>query len=229
MSEILVEALDARRVYAINGREVVALERATCRVRAGETIALLGPSGSGKSTLLHLMGALDAPSSGLVRFPALGKPHSLRPGKVAFAFQAQSLMASLTALENTALPLVLGGMNQPEAKRLALEVLGTLDLLHVTDQLPEELSGGQAQRIAVARAIAGTPRLILADEPTGQLDTATALAVIGALLARVESTGAALVVATHDEDIAKRLGTTWRMHHGVLETQILQVEMVVTA
>jgi putative ABC transport system ATP-binding protein/lipoprotein-releasing system ATP-binding protein len=218
MNQVLVETAAAGRVHRLAEREVVALEPTTCRVLAGQTVALLGPSGSGKSTLLHLLGGLDAPTSGAVTFPALGDPSTLRPRKVAFIFQSQSLLPSLTALENAALPLVLGGLEEREARlraRAALERLGMGGaLLH---QLPEELSGGQAQRVAVARAIATRPRLILADEPTGQLDSASATAVIEALLEATRSGETALVIATHDEAVAARLQTTWRMRHGHLE------------
>jgi putative ABC transport system ATP-binding protein/lipoprotein-releasing system ATP-binding protein len=164
------------------------------------------------------MGGLERPSSGSVRFPALGEPDQLRPGKVAFVFQAQSLLASLTALENAALPLVLGGMEGREAEIRAMEALERLGLEKVAQQLPEELSGGQAQRVAVARALAGSPRLILADEPTGQLDSETARHLIDTLLGALENTETALVVATHDLGVARRMDLVWQMRRGVLDT-----------
>lgn len=218
MPEVLIDIRDARRVYELDGREVVALERATCRVRPGERIALLGPSGGGKSTLLHLMGGLDTPSAGSVTFPALGQASELRPGKVAFVFQAQSLLAPLTALENTALPLILGGMPEREAQLRAMGALERLGLVSVAAQLPEELSGGQAQRVAVARALAGSPKLILADEPTGQLDSDSAKHLMDTLLKALEDRDTALVIATHDRSVADRLDTVWRMRRGVLKT-----------
>lgn len=218
MPEALVEVREARRSYGLGAGETVALERATCRVLPGERIALLGPSGSGKSTLLHLMGGLERPSSGSVRFPALGEPDQLRPGKVAFVFQAQSLLAPLTALENAALPLVLDGMEEREAELRAMEALERLGLEKVAQQLPEELSGGQAQRVAVARALAASPRLILADEPTGQLDSETARQLMDALLGALENTETALVVATHDLGVARRMDLVWQMRRGVLDT-----------
>lgn len=214
----LVEAREAGRKYVLDGREIVALERATCRVLPGEHVALLGPSGSGKSTLLHLMGGLDKPTSGTVIFPVLGEPEGLRPGKVAFVFQAQSLLAPLTALENAALPLVLGGMEEHEAEFRAMGALERLGLGKVARQLPEELSGGQAQRVAVARALAGSPKLILADEPTGQLDSETGAHLMDTLLGALEGTETALVVATHDLTVARRMGLVWQMRCGVLDT-----------
>ncbi|GIW35177.1 ABC transporter ATP-binding protein [Meiothermus sp.] len=218
MPEALVEVRGARRSYGLGGGETVALERATCRVLPGDRIALLGPSGSGKSTLLHLMGGLERPTSGSVRFPALGEPDELRPGKVAFVFQAQSLLAPLTALENAALPLVLGGVEEREAEIRAMEALERLGLEKVAQQLPEELSGGQAQRVAVARALAGSPRLILADEPTGQLDSETGAQLMDTLLGALENTETALVVATHDLGVARRMDWVWQMRRGVLDT-----------
>ena len=218
MPETLVDVREASRSYVLDGREIVALERATCRVLPGDRIALLGPSGSGKSTLLHLMGGLDRPTSGAVTFPALGEIDELRPSQLAFVFQAQSLLAPLTALENVALPLVLDGMKESEAELRAMRALERLGLEKVARQLPEELSGGQAQRVAVARALAGSPKLILADEPTGQLDSETGRHLMDTLLGALEHTKTALVIATHDLAVARRMGLVWQMRRGVLET-----------
>lgn len=218
MPEALVDVREASRSYVLDGREIVALERATCRVLPGDRIALLGPSGSGKSTLLHLMGGLDRPTSGAVTFPALGEIDELRPSQLAFVFQAQSLLAPLTALENVALPLVLDGMKESEAEFRAMRALERLGLEKVARQLPEELSGGQAQRVAVARALAGSPKLILADEPTGQLDSETGRHLMDTLLGALEHTKTALVIATHDLAVARRMGLVWQMRRGVLET-----------
>lgn len=193
-----------------------ALEGASCIVRPGARIAVLGASGSGKSTLLHLLGGLTPPSSGRVIWPALGDPAGLRPGKVAFVFQAQSLLAPLTALENTALPLLLLGVESGEALQRAHVLLARLGLDRVMQQLPEELSGGQAQRVAVARALVTHPQLILADEPTGQLDSQNAGHLMDVLLDECEHSGAALVIATHDLQVAGRLTHTWHMARGVL-------------
>ena len=197
---------------------VAAIKGASAAIYPGDRIALLGSSGSGKSTLLHLLGGLDQPSGGAVNWPALGKPDQLRPGKVAFVFQAQSLMPPLTALENVALPLLLLGADPTEARREAAAALETLELSAIADQLPEELSGGQAQRVAVARALITRPQLILADEPTGQLDSATAQHLMDVLLGAL-GPDTALVMATHDEPVARRMNTIWRMENGVLEEQ----------
>ncbi|MFC6751565.1 ABC transporter ATP-binding protein [Deinococcus aquaticus] len=178
-------------------------------------MALLGTSGSGKSTLLHLLGALDAPTSGSLSWPALGAPENLRPGLVSFVFQAQSLLAPLSALENVALPLILNGQDTRSALHEALEWLKRLDLGTLADQLPEELSGGQAQRVAVARALVTRPRLILADEPTGQLDSVTAQHLMDVLLSALPP-NAALVLATHDPAVAARLNAVWHLRDGAV-------------
>ncbi|WP_420597303.1 ABC transporter ATP-binding protein [Deinococcus sp.] len=195
---------------------VAAIKGASAAIYPGDRIALLGSSGSGKSTLLHLLGGLDQPSGGAVEWPALGDPTQLRPGKVAFVFQAQSLMPPLTALENVALPLLLLGAAPEEAQQQAAAALETLELASIAGQLPEELSGGQAQRVAVARALMTRPQLILADEPTGQLDSATAQHLMDVLLAAL-GPDTALVLATHDLAVARRMQSVWRMENGVLE------------
>lgn len=217
MTEPLVRVENAGRSYHRGKTPVTALSSATCVVMPRDRIALVGPSGSGKSTLLHLMGGLDAPTSGAVLWPALGARETLRPQKIGFVFQMPSLLPSLTVLENVELPLLLGCAGTREARSAALEALVRIGLGALAEKLPEELSGGQAQRVAVARALAGKPSLILADEPTGQLDHPTARLLFDVLLASLGGSDAALVVATHDPAVAKRMHTVWRMQHGILE------------
>ncbi|MDQ6741697.1 MAG: ABC transporter ATP-binding protein [Candidatus Dormibacteraeota bacterium] len=213
----LVEANDLRRVYKRGPAQVVALSSATCTVRAGDRIAIVGPSGSGKSTLLHLLGGLDEPSSGTISWPALGARATLRPAHIAYVFQAPSLLPALSVVENVELPLLLlGELDAAAARASALEALGRLNMSTLAERLPEELSGGQAQRVGLARSLASRPRLLLADEPTGQLDHATARMVLDALLASIDNTPTALVVATHDSAVSSRMETTWRMQHGTL-------------
>jgi ABC-type lipoprotein export system ATPase subunit len=214
----LVLCEGAARTYGEGATATVALQATDCAVFAGQSIALTGPSGSGKSTLLHLMAGLDDPTLGTVSWPAIGGRDELRPGRVAVIFQGPSLLAPLSVLENAALPLVLGGMTDKQARVVAHAALRTLDLDDLSDKLPEEISGGQAQRVAVARALAGDPSLILADEPTGQLDRANGAAVVDVLLAASRHAGSALVISTHDLSVADRLPERWAMHSGELRT-----------
>jgi ABC-type lipoprotein export system ATPase subunit len=214
--EILARCAGAGRTYGSGPAATVALQPTDCEVPSGARIAVLGPSGSGKSTLLHLLAGLDDPTVGTVQWPALGDRTQLRPGPVAVVFQGPSLLPPLTVLENVALPAVLDGARDAVAREQARAALELLDLAELADKLPEEISGGQAQRVAVARAVAGEPRLILADEPTGQLDRAHGAALVDVLLEAAGHTDAALVVATHDPTVAARLATRWEMHSGRL-------------
>lgn len=213
----LVSAQRAARTFGRGTAAVVALHDVTCEVHPGQTVAIVGPSGSGKSTLLNLLAGLDQPTHGGVSWPALGDRSVLRPGPVAVVFQAPSLIPALDVIENVALPLVLSGRSQGDAEVQAARALEQLELAHLAERLPEDLSGGQAQRVAVARALAGTPRLILADEPTGQLDQVAGALVVDALLHAADTLGAALVVSTHDPDVAGRLTESWSMRDGTFD------------
>jgi putative ABC transport system ATP-binding protein/lipoprotein-releasing system ATP-binding protein len=217
-SDALVLCEGAARTYGKGGTATVALQPTDCLIGPGDHVVLMGPSGSGKSTLLHLMAGLDDPTVGMVSWPAIGQRSSLRPGPVAVIFQGPSLLPPLTVEENVALPLILGGVADRAAHPAAREALERLALLELADKLPEEISGGQAQRVAVARALAGEPSLILADEPTGQLDRASGAIVVDVLLAAAAHAGAALVIATHDPTVAERLPDVWEMHSGRLTT-----------
>jgi ABC-type lipoprotein export system ATPase subunit len=187
-------------------------------VRPRDLIALTGPSGSGKTTLLHLLAGLDTPTTGTIQWPAIGTRDRLRPGPIAIVFQAPSLLAPLDILENVSLPLLLQGIDRDTVREMAIGALRKLDLESLSAKLPEEISGGQAQRVAVARVLASQPRLILADEPTGQLDHASGAVVVDALIAASITTGAALIINTHDAAVADRLELVWSMTNGRLIT-----------
>lgn len=187
----LIDCRDAARTYGQGENAVVAVHGATCRVRAGDRIAIMGPSGSGKSTLLHLMAGLERPTSGEIDWPALGRPATAHD--IGVVFQSPSLIPALDVAENAALPLVLSGASEAEARRRALSALAAVGVADLADKLPEELSGGQAQRVAVARVLALRPRVVIADEPTGQLDRATGRHVMDVLLDTAAELGAALV------------------------------------
>ena len=194
---------------------VVAVHGVTAAVLPGARIAITGPSGSGKSTLVHLLAGLEHPTAGTVAWPGLTSSGGPRH-QIGLVFQGPSLLPPLTVLENVALPLVIHGVVEAEAQDRAHDALRTLDIDELAAKLPEEISGGQAQRVAVARVLATAPRLILADEPTGQLDQVTAAHVVDVLLAAAEQLGAALVVATHDPAVVQRLSTRWPMQDGIV-------------
>jgi ABC-type lipoprotein export system ATPase subunit len=220
MTEPLVVAQGVARTYGSGASAVVALHDVSCVVHSGEHIAIVGPSGSGKSTLLHLLAGLDQPTVGTVAWPALGgPPRSLRPGTVGVVFQGMSLLPALDALENVALPLLLADMADEQAAAIAMAALDALGLASSAHHLPEELSGGQAQRVAVARALVGSPAMIVADEPTGQLDRASGATVVAALEHAAASTGAALIVSTHDPVIADRFAERWDLTNGRIRTR----------
>ena len=207
MNDILVRAKGLTKAFGA----VTAIAEATFEVAAGDQIALVGPSGSGKSTLLHLIAAIDRPTEGQIEWPALGGQRDLRPGPVAIAFQGPSLLPPLTVAENVRLPVLLAGGTEAEAAAAAEPLIERLGLSDIAAKLPEEISGGQAQRAGLARALAGQPRLILADEPTGQLDSTTAAGLMAVLLEQVSATQAALIVATHDTALAGRLPLRWQL------------------
>lgn len=214
MNDVLVRAKGLTKAFGT----VTALAEATFEIAAGDMIALAGASGSGKSTLLHLIAAIETPTEGQIEWPALGGPTGLRPGPVSIAFQGPSLLPPLTVLENVELPVLLAGSTESEAAATAGPLIEQLGLADIAGKLPEEISGGQAQRAGLARALVGRPRLVLADEPTGQLDSSTAAALISVLLDQVAETGAALIVATHDVAVAGRLPMHWQLNDRRLQT-----------
>jgi ABC-type lipoprotein export system ATPase subunit len=217
MTEVLVNCNDVGCTYSLGNSPIVAVKSATCLVKPADRIALVGPSGSGKSTLLQLLGGLESPTSGTLSWPALGEKESLRPMKIGFVFQTQSLLAPLTVIENVELPLLLANTDRKQARMDAEAELERIGLIHLANKLPEELSGGQAQRVAFARVMASKPNLILADEPTGQLDHPTANHLFDVLFSALENSEAALIVATHDMKLAYRFDTLWTMKQGRLE------------
>jgi ABC-type lipoprotein export system ATPase subunit len=210
----LVEAQALSRIFKEENGETTALAEATCIIQPGDRIAIVGPSGSGKSTLLQLLAGLDTPSSGTLVWPALHERQSLRPAYLCIALQEPDLLPALTVAENVALPLLLIQQPPQEAQAAALDMLGNLDLADLADQLPEELSGGQAQRVVLARSLITHPNLVLADEPTGQLDHPTARHLFDRLFDLLENS--ALVIATHDRSVAERMSTRWNLERGIL-------------
>ena len=215
-ADALVLCREAGHTYGRGTTAVVAVHGVTCAVHRGDRIAITGPSGSGKSTLLFLLAGLERPTSGSVEWPMLGGTPLGRPRIAGMVYQGLSLIPALTVVENVGFPLVLAGTRDAEAHDIARASLRTLGIEWLADKLPDGLSGGQSQRVAIARVLAAAPPLILADEPTGQLDQETGKHVVQALLDAADSVGAALVVSTHDPSVAQRLDTEWRLVDGSL-------------
>jgi ABC-type lipoprotein export system ATPase subunit len=213
MSPVLVEARGVARRYGAGCAAITALHPASFAIRRGDRIALVGSSGSGKSTLLNLIAGLERPTAGVIEWPGLGSRETLRPLRVGVIHQLPALIPTLTVAENVALPLVLGQVLQPE--EADYDALAAVGLEALAERLPGALSGGEAQRAVITRALAHRPPLLLADEPTGQLDRAGGQAAITAIIQRLPPDGA-LVVASHDPAVADRLPIRWRMEHGRL-------------
>jgi putative ABC transport system ATP-binding protein len=220
MSVVLADGV--MRDYRMSGGVVHALRGVTLAVEPGEYVAIAGPSGSGKSTLLQLLGGIDAPTSGHVeiegtRLDALGDRAltRLRLLRLGFIFQRFHLLPVLTALENVELPMAEAGTPRGERRERARALLDYVGLLERASHRPVELSGGEMQRVAIARALANRPALVLADEPTGELDAATGAGIL-ALFRRLSADGTTLVVVTHDERLAAEAGRVVHMLDGRL-------------
>jgi putative ABC transport system ATP-binding protein len=213
-------ARDLRKTYPMNGEPVHALRGVSIVVESGEYVAIGGPSGSGKSTLLQLLGGIDTPSGGSVE--VLGTPLGslsdrdltrLRLTRLGFIFQRFHLLPVLTASENVELPMAEAGVRPPERRARAAELLAYVGLAHRASHRATQLSGGEMQRVAIARALANRPAVVLADEPTGELDAATGQEILG-LFRRLNADGTTLVVVTHDDLLAAEAGRVIHMLDG---------------
>ena len=220
----LIRAVDLVKSYGRPPTEIRVLGGVSLAIRAGERVAILGKSGSGKSTLLNLIGGLDVPTAGSVevagRDLATMSPNErahYRLGTVGMIFQVFHLVASRTALENVELPMYFAGRPGAERQRAARQALEGVGLADRLTHRPSELSGGERQRVAIARALVNRPAIILADEPTGNLDSVTGSEVVELLIKHVETTAATLLLVTHDEELAERVThRILRMHDGKL-------------
>jgi lipoprotein-releasing system ATP-binding protein len=220
----LLEVSDLYKSFSTNAGKVEVLKGINLNVTEGETIALVGASGAGKTTLLHLMGTLDRPTSGKVLFGnddvfqmgdmALA---SFRNRSIGFVFQSHHLLPEFSALENTMMPLLISGMKKDEAVKIAAGLLTDVGLSHRLEHKPGELSGGEQQRVAIARALVTSPRLLLADEPTGNLDMKTSDEVHDILAGIHREKGITLIIVTHNERLAARMGKTIRMVDGRID------------
>ncbi|MDK2909860.1 MAG: putative transport system ATP-binding protein [Bacteroidales bacterium] len=221
--EQLIRLVDIKKHYKVGAEIVKALQSITLNVNRGEFVALMGASGSGKSTLMNILGCLDTPTAG--QYFLEGNDVSklddnelaeIRNKKIGFVFQTFNLLPRSTALENVVLPLIYSGISKEERLRRGREVLEQVHLADRMNHKPNELSGGQRQRVAIARALANNPSIILADEPTGNLDSKTSLEIMG-LFEEIHAAGNTIILVTHEEDIARHAHRIVRLRDGLIE------------
>ncbi len=219
----VLQLVDLRRTFKQGDREIPVLHGASAALYPGEAVALVGPSGAGKSTLLHIAGLLETPDGGQVIVNGydcaqLGDADRtrMRRGTMGFVYQFHQLLPEFSALENVVIPQMIAGSSKRAAAQRAKELLEMMGLGQRLDHRPAQLSGGEQQRTAIARALANQPRLILADEPTGNLDPETSAHVFHELLELIQHTGVAALIATHNFDLARRMHRILRMQNGVL-------------
>jgi len=220
----VLQLVELHRTFRQGDREVFVLQGACGDLYPGEAVALVGPSGAGKSTLLHIAGLLETPDRGHVVVDGAdcsrlsdAERTRVRRAEMGFVYQFHQLLPEFSALENVTLPQMIRGARRRAAKARSAELLGALGLAERADHLPAQLSGGEQQRTAIARALANQPRILLADEPTGNLDPATAAHVFQELLALIVHTGVAALIATHNFELAKRMHRVLRLERGLLQ------------
>ncbi len=224
MNNNIIDIVGIGKTYKIGEVEVHALREVDLQIKKGEFVALMGPSGSGKSTLMNILGCLDTPSRGRYALNGIDVSHlsdnelaEIRNKEIGFIFQTFNLLARNSALDNVALPLVYAGVNKNGRIDRAQKVLKSVGLEDRMNHKPNELSGGQKQRVAIARALINTPSIILADEPTGNLDTKTSNEIMD-LLDEIYKKGNTVIIVTHEEDIAKRAKRIVRLRDGLIES-----------
>lgn len=226
--EEVIRLENITRHYKVGTVIVKALQGVSISVKRNEFLALMGPSGSGKSTLMNLIGCLDTPTSG--KYTLNGQDVSgmddneladIRNKEIGFVFQTFNLLPRATALENVSLPQIYAGISKKEREQRGIEVLKQVDLADRMDHRPNELSGGQRQRVAIARALVNSPSILLADEPTGNLDSKTSIEIMG-LLEKLHENGNTIILVTHEEDIAKHAHRIVRLIDGAVDRDYLK-------
>lgn len=222
--QAVIHLKDIKKSYYMGKQELQVLKGISLDILKNEYVALMGPSGSGKSTLMNILGCLDSPSSGTyilngndVSTMPDNQLAEIRNKEIGFVFQQFNLLPRLSALENVALPLVYAGVSRKVRNEMAMEVLRKVDLLDRSHHKPNELSGGQCQRVAIARALVNNPSIILADEPTGNLDTKTSYEIMD-IFNKIHHDGNTVVLVTHEEDISRYARRIIRLRDGVLES-----------
>ncbi|MHC5201207.1 ABC transporter ATP-binding protein [Myroides sp. LJL119] len=226
MKELIIDVKDIRRNFKLGSETVKVLKGVNLEIEKGDYVALMGPSGSGKSTLMNILGCLDTPTSGVYHLNGIDVSSlnddslaEIRNKQIGFVFQTFNLMPRTTALDNVALPMIYAGKNAEQRKKRATEVLTQVGLEDRMDHQPNQLSGGQRQRVAVARALVNNPAIILADEPTGNLDTKTSIEIM-ALFDDIHARGNTVILVTHEEDIAEHAHRIIRLRDGVIESDL---------
>jgi putative ABC transport system ATP-binding protein len=222
MSTPMIQISNLMKSYKLGGETVHALNNVSLNIDQGEFLAIIGPSGSGKSTLMNMLGCLDRPDSGeyFLDGKEIGRMNdndlaTIRNQKIGFIFQNFNLLTKLTAIENVELPLIYSGVSSKERRELAIESLTKVGLKERAGHLPTQLSGGQQQRVAIARALVGNPSILLADEPTGALDTKTSAEILQ-LMKELNEAGNTIILITHDLSIAKQAKRMVRIQDGQL-------------
>ncbi len=229
--EPLITIKDIGRKYVIGSETIHALKSVSLSINKGEFVALMGPSGSGKSTLMNILGCLDTPTKGTYILNGIDVSHmtendlaEVRNSEIGFVFQTFNLLPRNSALENVALPLVYAGVSKTDRLDRAKKTLENVGLGNRVDHRPNELSGGQRQRVAVARALINNPSIILADEPTGNLDTKTSIEIMG-LIEDIHDKGNTIILVTHEEDIALHAHRIVRMRDGLIENDYVNTDI----
>lgn len=235
MASPVIEISHIKKEYVMGSQVIAALKDVSLSINKGEYVALMGPSGSGKSTLMNILGCLDSPSAGSYKLNNTEVAEMtddqlalVRNKEIGFIFQTFNLLPRLTALENVALPMVYAGMSKADRTKRAEEVMAMVGLKDRMTHKPNELSGGQRQRVAIARALVNNPSIILADEPTGNLDTKTSYEIM-AIMEDISRHGNTVIIVTHEEDIARHARRIMRLRDGLIETDIANTPVLAGA
>ena len=227
--QLVIEAIGLRKTYMMGEQSIDALKHIDLSIYRNEYVALMGPSGSGKSTLMNILGCLDTPSAGQyvlnkrdVSTMSDDELAFIRNKEIGFVFQTFNLLPRLSALENVALPLIYSGIKKTERLEKAFDALNAVGLGNRVDHKPNELSGGQRQRVAIARALVNNPAIILADEPTGNLDSKTSVEIMG-ILADIHAKGNTIILVTHEPDIAEYAHRIFKLKDGLVESDSINL------